>query len=77
MLRDILDMMVIDKRDTVDEMDFPVKAVKFDTMMTLLGKARRLPEIYWNFSKGFELQIFDRSTSPLSVSLNESPSILM
>lgn len=47
---DILDMMVIDERDTADEKDFPVKAVRLDTMMTSVEKsealARRMLELF-------------------------------
>jgi len=39
---DILDMMLIDERDTSDEEDFPVKAVRFDTMMTSVEKSKEL-----------------------------------
>lgn len=47
---DILDMMVIDERDTADEKDFPVRAVRYDTMMTSIEKsemlARRVLELF-------------------------------
>ncbi|VVB88494.1 2-phospho-L-lactate transferase [uncultured archaeon] len=39
---DILDMMVIDERDTADENEFPVKTVRFDTMMTTVEKSEAL-----------------------------------
>lgn len=39
---DILDMIVIDERDTSDERDFPVKAVRFDTIMTSVEKSKAL-----------------------------------
>lgn len=39
---DIIDIMVIDKKDTADEMDFPVKAVRADTMMTSISKSKAL-----------------------------------
>lgn len=39
---DILDVMVIDERDTVEEGDFPVRAVRCDTMMTSVEKSTAL-----------------------------------
>ena len=39
---DILDLMVIDKRDTADEKNFPVRTVRSDTMMTSIGKSEAL-----------------------------------
>lgn len=39
---DILDMMVIDERDTAEEKDFPVRAVRLDTMMTSIDKSEAL-----------------------------------
>lgn len=39
---DILDMMVIDDRDTADEKDFPVRTVRLDTMMTSVEKSEAL-----------------------------------
>ncbi len=39
---DILDVMIIDDRDTADERDFPVKAVRCDTMMTSVEKSKAL-----------------------------------
>ncbi len=39
---DILDMMVIDERDTAEEKDFPVRAVRYDTMMTSVEKSEAL-----------------------------------
>ncbi len=39
---DILDVMVIDERDAVDENNFPVKAVKYDTLMTSVEKSEAL-----------------------------------
>ncbi len=40
--RDILDIMVIDQRDTANEKDFPVRAVRCDTLMTSIEKSRML-----------------------------------
>ncbi|MDD5615605.1 MAG: 2-phospho-L-lactate transferase [Candidatus Methanoperedens sp.] len=48
---DILDVMVIDERDTSDERDFPVKAVRFDTMMTSVEKSEALA--------GYVLELFE------------------
>lgn len=48
---DILDLMVIDERDTADEKDFPVRAVRYDTMMTSIGKSEMLA--------GRVLELFD------------------
>ncbi|MFZ2410552.1 MAG: 2-phospho-L-lactate transferase CofD family protein, partial [Candidatus Methanoperedens sp.] len=49
---DILDVMVIDEMDTVDENDFPVRAVRCDTMMTSVDKSEALAkfilELFWN-----------------------------
>ncbi len=39
---DILDVMVIDEKDTVDENDFPVNVVKCDTLMTSVDKSETL-----------------------------------
>jgi LPPG:FO 2-phospho-L-lactate transferase len=39
---DILDMIIIDERDTADEKDFPVRAVRYDTMMTSIEKSEML-----------------------------------
>ncbi|MCZ7384507.1 MAG: 2-phospho-L-lactate transferase [Candidatus Methanoperedens sp.] len=39
---DILDVMVIDERDTVDENDFPGNVVKYDTLMTSVEKSKAL-----------------------------------
>jgi LPPG:FO 2-phospho-L-lactate transferase len=39
---DILDIMVIDERDTADEKDYPVRAVRYDTMMTTVEKSEAL-----------------------------------
>ncbi len=39
---DILDMMIIDERDNADETEFPVKAVRCDTMMTTIVKSEAL-----------------------------------
>ncbi len=39
---DILDVMVIDQRDTADEKDFQVRAVRCDTLMTSVEKSERL-----------------------------------
>src|SRR4030067_12169 len=39
---DILDMMVIDKRDTVDEKNFPVRTVRCDTLMTSIERSEAL-----------------------------------
>ncbi len=49
---DILDFMVIDERDDSDENDFPVKVVKYDTLMTSVEKsealAQRVLELFRN-----------------------------
>ncbi|MCX9025693.1 MAG: 2-phospho-L-lactate transferase [Candidatus Methanoperedens sp.] len=39
---DILDVMVIDERDSEDENEFPVRTVKCDTMMTSVEKSEAL-----------------------------------
>ncbi|MCZ7402887.1 MAG: 2-phospho-L-lactate transferase [Candidatus Methanoperedens sp.] len=39
---DILDIMVIDERDTADEANFDMKTERFDTMMTSVGKSEAL-----------------------------------
>lgn len=39
---DILDVMVIDEKDSADENDFPVKVVKYDTLMTSVEKSEAL-----------------------------------
>ncbi|MDP2840771.1 MAG: 2-phospho-L-lactate transferase [Candidatus Methanoperedens sp.] len=39
---DILDMMIIDDRDTVDEKNFPVRTVRCDTMMTSIERSEAL-----------------------------------
>jgi LPPG:FO 2-phospho-L-lactate transferase len=39
---DILDIMVIDEKDIVDEADFDMKTVRFDTMMTSVEKSEAL-----------------------------------
>ena len=39
---DILDIMVIDERDTACENDFPVRTERFDTMMTSVEKSEAL-----------------------------------
>jgi len=39
---DILDIMVIDERDTADEADFDVKTIRFDTLMTSVEKSEAL-----------------------------------
>ncbi|HEY9206656.1 MAG TPA: 2-phospho-L-lactate transferase [Candidatus Methanoperedens sp.] len=39
---DILDVMVIDRRDTADERDFHVRVARFDTMMTSIEKSEAL-----------------------------------
>lgn len=39
---DILDVMVIDKKDAVDEKDFTVKVAKYDTLMTSIEKSKAL-----------------------------------
>lgn len=39
---DILDVIVIDQRDTADEKDFKVRAVRCDTLMTSVEKSERL-----------------------------------
>lgn len=41
---DILDIMVIDWQDTVDEKDFPVRVVMYDTLMTSVEKSKALAE---------------------------------
>jgi len=47
---DILDMIVIDEKDTADVKDFPVRTVRLDTMMTSVEKsealARRVLELF-------------------------------
>ncbi len=47
---DILDIMVIDERDTADEKDFSVNTVRWDTIMTSVEKseslARRVLELF-------------------------------
>jgi LPPG:FO 2-phospho-L-lactate transferase len=40
----ILDIMVIDRRDTADEKDFPIRAERCDTMMTSIDKSKVLAE---------------------------------
>ncbi len=50
---DILDIMVIDERDTADERDFPVRMTRFDTMMTSIEKSETLA--------GFIREVFKRS----------------
>jgi LPPG:FO 2-phospho-L-lactate transferase len=39
---DILDMIIIDERDTVDEKNFPVRTVRCDTMMTSIERSEAL-----------------------------------
>jgi LPPG:FO 2-phospho-L-lactate transferase len=39
---DILDIMVIDERDTAVEEDFDMKTVRFDTIMTSVEKSEAL-----------------------------------
>jgi len=39
---DILDIMVIDEKDTADEADFDMKTIRFDTMMTSVEKSEAL-----------------------------------
>lgn len=39
---DILDVLVVDERDGADESDFPVRTVKYDTMMTSVEKSEAL-----------------------------------
>jgi LPPG:FO 2-phospho-L-lactate transferase len=41
---DILDIMVIDERDTAVEADFDIKTVRFDTMMTSVDKSEALAQ---------------------------------
>jgi len=41
---DILDVMVMDERDSADEKDFPVRTVRCDTMMTSLEKSKALAQ---------------------------------
>jgi len=47
---DILDIMVIDEKDTADEKDFHVKTVRWDTLMTSVEKsealAKRILELF-------------------------------
>lgn len=47
---DILDIMVIDEKDTADEGNFSVRTARYDTMMTSVGKsealARRVVELF-------------------------------
>lgn len=40
--RDILDIMVIDHKDTSEEKDFPVRTVRYDTLMTSAEKSEAL-----------------------------------
>ncbi len=40
----ILDIMVIDRRDTADENDFPVRTVRYDTLMTSVEKSKALAD---------------------------------
>jgi LPPG:FO 2-phospho-L-lactate transferase len=40
--RDLLDIMIIDERDNANEKDFPVRAVRYDTMMTSVVKSEAL-----------------------------------
>ncbi len=47
---DILDVMIIDDRDTADEKDFPVRSVRCDTMMTSVEKSKALA--------GYVLELF-------------------
>jgi LPPG:FO 2-phospho-L-lactate transferase len=42
--KNILDIMVIDRKDTADEKDFPVRAVRYDTLMTSVEKSKALAE---------------------------------
>jgi len=39
---DILDIMVIDERDTVDKRNFPIRVERYDTMMTSVEKSEAL-----------------------------------
>ncbi|VVB89424.1 2-phospho-L-lactate transferase [uncultured archaeon] len=41
---DILDTLVIDESDTANEKEFPVEAIRFDTMMTSVKKSEALAE---------------------------------
>ncbi len=41
---EILDIMVIDERDTVDEKDFTVKVARYDTLMTSVEKSKALAQ---------------------------------
>ncbi|VVB97091.1 2-phospho-L-lactate transferase [uncultured archaeon] len=50
---DILDIMVIDQGDTVDERDFSVKTVRYDTMMTSVEKSKALSEYILDLLKAF------------------------
>ncbi len=42
--RNILDIMVIDQKDTADEKDFPVRTVRYDTLMTSVERSKALAE---------------------------------
>lgn len=44
---DILDIMVIDDRDTVDENDFPVRTVRCNTMMDSVDKSEAVARFVW------------------------------
>ena len=48
---DLIDILVIDERDGADEGDFPMKTVKYDTMMTSVEKSEALA--------GFVMQAID------------------
>ncbi len=42
--KNILDIMVIDQRDTADEKDFPVRTIRHDTLMTSIEKSKALAD---------------------------------
>jgi LPPG:FO 2-phospho-L-lactate transferase len=48
--KDIVDIMVIDDKDTADENDFPVRMVRFDTLMDSVEKSEALA--------GFVIKLF-------------------
>ncbi|NJD78317.1 MAG: 2-phospho-L-lactate transferase [Candidatus Methanoperedens sp.] len=50
---DILDIMVIDRTDTADEKVFPVKTVRYDTMMTSIKKSEALSGYILDLMKDF------------------------
>ncbi len=50
---DLLDVMVIDERDTADEKDFSVKTVRYDTMMISVEKSEALSRYILDLLKAF------------------------